>query len=235
MGECLVKVVILAGGLGSRLGRLTEDIPKPMVRLCNGTPIIQNIINHYKKFNNNFEFIVSGGYKCEVLINYFKNTDIKVINTGLETQTGGRIKLLKDIIGNNSFLFTYGDGLSDIDINKLINFHNNHSGLVTVSAVKPPARFGCLNFNRQGMVTSFIEKERKNEQYINGGYFVAEKEIFSYIESDLIPFEKDPMTKLTEEYKLYSYRHDSFWKCIDTESDVNLINQMIKEGNTPWM
>ena len=171
------EMVILAGGRGTRLSELTHEIPKPMVKV-NGKPILVHLINHYKKFGIK-EFIIAAGYKKEVINNFFKKgpikgCDIKVVNTGINTMTGGRIKRLKSYLFQETFLMTYGDGLSDIDINKLIRFHKKHKKIGTLTAVRPPARFGAIKISSKKTVTYFKEKSDLDEGWVNGGFFVLE-------------------------------------------------------------
>ena len=173
-----LKVVILAGGYGTRLSEYTKKIPKPMVQI-NRKPLLVHIINHYKKFGFK-EFIIAAGYKKEVIKNYFKNKNVKVINTGLKTMTGGRIKRLQSHLKDQTFLLTYGDGLSDVNINNLLNFHKKSKNLVTLTAVRPPARFGAIKL-KEGKANYFKEKSSLDVGWINGGFFIFEPAIFKYI------------------------------------------------------
>ena len=194
-----MKVVILAGGLGTRLSEYTESIPKPMVKIAN-KPIIELIIKHYNKFGFN-DFIIAGGYKYKQIKDYFERNLIKlninVVNTGKKSMTGGRLARLKKIIGNERFLLTYGDGLSDINIKKLIRFHQKHKNIATLTAVRPPARFGAIKVKDNKAIT-FKEKSNIDEGWINGGFFVFEPEIFKYLKNDQTILEKNPLERISQ-------------------------------------
>lgn len=225
-----MKVVILAGGLGTRMSEYTKTIPKPMVKV-NKKPIIFHIMKHYYSYGYN-EFIVAGGYKSLIIKNYFDkykfNWKTHVINTGLNTMTGGRLKRLKEYIGNETFMMTYGDGISNVNIRKLVSFHNKNNKIMTLTAVRPPARFGALKI-AGNFVQYFKEKSQIDEGWINGGFFVIKPEIFKFIKNDNTIFEKEPIEKLTKINQLIAYKHKSFWQCLDTKRDVDLLNLKIKK------
>lgn len=224
-----MKVVILAGGLGTRISEYTKTIPKPMIKIC-GKPIITYIIKHYKKFGFN-EFIIAAGYKKKVIENYFKTNDlkakVKVFNTGLKTMTGGRIKRLKNLIGNNRFLLTYGDGISNVNINALVKFHKKTSSLATMTAVRPPARFGAIKI-KGNRVIYFKEKSKLDSGWINGGFFVFEPQIFKHINNDNTYLEREPLQILSKKNKLGAFKHEGFWQCMDTLRDKEILEKLIK-------
>ena len=252
-----MKVVILAGGFGTRLSEYTDTIPKPMVTV-GGRPIIWHIMNTYAKYGHT-DFYLALGYKAELVKEYFlqyrslnsdftvdlsngsvishqsENTDWKVtlVDTGLESMTGGRVKRIQSFIGNEPFLLTYGDGVADIDIDALIKFHKSHRKMVTVSAVHPGARFGELDMNK-GKVTSFKEKPQTGKGWINGGYFVLEPEVFDLIEGDSTIFEKEPLENAAEMGELMAYQHDGYWQCMDTKRDRDNLEELWQSGNAPW-
>jgi|TARA_B110000444_G_C18849474_1_gene604424 glucose-1-phosphate cytidylyltransferase len=221
-----LKVVILAGGYGTRLSEYTKKIPKPMVQI-NRKPLLVHIINHYKKFGFK-EFIIAAGYKKEVIKNYFKNKNVKVINTGLKTMTGGRIKRLQSHLKDQTFLLTYGDGLSDVNINNLLNFHKKSKNLVTLTAVRPPARFGAIKL-KEGKANYFKEKSSLDEGWINGGFFIFEPAIFKYIKGDSTYLEREPLQTLSKKKLLGGYKHNGFWQCVDTERDKIILEKSIKQ------
>ena len=225
-----MKVVILAGGLGTRLSEYTESIPKPMVKIAN-KPIIELIIKHYNKFGFN-DFIIAGGYKYKQIKDYFERNLIKlninVVNTGKKSMTGGRLARLKKIIGNERFLLTYGDGLSDINIKKLIRFHQKHKNIATLTAVRPPARFGAIKVKDNKAIT-FKEKSNIDEGWINGGFFVFEPEIFKYLKNDQTILEKNPLERISQKKKLGAFKHYDFWQCMDTKRDKEILEKSIKQ------
>ena len=252
-----MKVIILAGGFGTRLSEYTESIPKPMVTV-GGKPILWHIMNTYAKFDHK-DFYVALGYKADVIKEYFLNyrtlnsdftvnlsngsivehqqdaVDWKVslVDTGLNSMTGGRVKRMQNFIGNEPFLLTYGDGVSDIDIDSLVKFHKSHGKMVTVSAVHPGARFGELDID-SSVVTSFKEKPQVTQGWINGGYFVIEPEFFNLIEGDSTILEKEPLEKVAQMGELMSYQHDGFWQCMDTKRDRDSLEDLWKAGSAPW-
>ena len=253
-----MKVVILAGGLGTRLSEYTELIPKPMVSI-GGRPILWHTMNTYATFGHK-DFYLALGYKAELIKEYFLhyhnlNADFEVdlatgktkteqndlidwkvslVDTGLNTMTGGRVKRMKNSIGNEPFLLTYGDGVANVDINKLIEFHKSHHKMVTVTAVHPIARFGELSLEGD-QVASFKEKPQTAEGWINGGYFVIQPEFFDLIDSDSTILEKEPLEHVAKIGELMAYRHDGFWKCMDTKRDRDSLEEMAESGHPPWV
>ena len=224
-----LKVVILAGGYGTRLSEYTSSIPKPMVKIS-GKPILLHIINHFKKFGFK-KFIIASGYKGNVIKKYFKNfsKDLSIIvyDTGLKTMTGGRIKRLKHILKNNTFLLTYGDGLSSVNIKKLLKFHNRTKNIATLTAVRPPARFGAIKISGK-KVNYFKEKSNLDEGWINGGFFVFDPRIFEYLKNDTTYLEREPMQKISKKKLLGAYKHLGFWQCMDTKRDKDILERSIK-------
>lgn len=229
-----MKIVILCGGLGSRLSEETKLIPKPMVRI-GSLPIIRHIINYYKSFGFN-EFILATGYKKNILEKYFKKEKkIKCIFTGNNTLTGGRLLRLKKYFSKNeNFMLTYGDGLSDVNLKKLLKFHMMHKKIATLTSVKPPARFGEV-FISGNRVSKFEEKSQLNQNWINGGFFVFNEKIFKYIKNDLIMLEREPFKKLTQKKELMAFKHFGFWQCMDTMRDKKTLNKLLKEKKAPWL
>jgi len=254
-----MKVVILAGGFGTRISEYTDNIPKPMVKIGN-KPIIWHIMSHYAKFGHK-EFIIALGYKSDVVKEYFANymnfssdftvdfntkkityhsnseIDWKVtlIDTGLNTMTGGRLKRLEDHLKDETFLLTYGDGLSNVNIDKLITHHIEKSKYITVTAVRPSARFGELNIADDSLVSSFKEKPQMEQGWINGGFFVVEPEFLQYINNDGTVLEKEPLEIATAKSQLVSYKHDGFWQCMDTKRDCDLLNEMWNSKEASWL
>ena len=229
-----MKIVILCGGLGSRLAEETKLIPKPMVKI-GSLPIIRHIINYYKSFGFN-EFILATGYKKNILENYFKKEKkIKCIFTGNNTLTGGRLLRLKKYFSKNeNFMLTYGDGLSNVDLKKLLKFHLKHKKIATLTSVKPPARFGEV-FISGNRVSKFEEKSQLNQNWINGGFFVFNEKIFKYIKHDLKMLEREPFKKLTQKRELMAFKHFGFWQCMDTMRDKKILNKLLKEKKAPWL
>ena len=232
-------VVILAGGKGTRLAEFTKTIPKPMV-LVKNKPIIHHIIDIYSNFGFK-NFIIATGYKGNLIKEYFnknkisKKLNIKTIYTGLNTMTGGRILKLKSHLKENKFLLTYGDGIANINLNKLIKFSTKHDKILTVTAVRPPARFGYLRVNKKNEVIDFNEKKQTNEGWINGGFFICKKEIFNFINNSSTFFEREPMTNLSKVKQLVAYKHNGFWQCMDTIRDHEYLNSITSKNKTyPW-
>jgi glucose-1-phosphate cytidylyltransferase len=252
-----MKAVILAGGLGTRLSEKTENCPKPMIKI-GGMPILWHIMSLYSFYGIN-EFIIALGYKGEMIkeffLNYYSlNCDVTIdlstgkeklyekkpppwivhlVDTGLHTQTGGRLKRLKKWIGNETFLFTYGDGLTDMNISKEIEFHKNHGALATVAAVRPPARFGGLHFEGD-RVAEFLEKPQTGEGWINGGFFVLEPEVISYIKEDATAWEREPLEKLAQDRELMAYKYEGFWQAMDTLREYKILEDLWDKGHAPW-
>ena len=223
-----MKVVILAGGFGTRISEYTKTIPKPMIPI-NKVPILIHLINHFKKHNLN-EFYIAVGYKSKIIKDYFKkkkikNCKINIIDTGLNTMTGGRLKRLSKYLKKESFLMTYGDGLSNVNIKKLVKFHKQKKKLMTLTAVRPPARFGAIKIINN-TVRYFKEKSSLDEGWINGGFFVIEPEIFKYIKNDKTYLERSPLEKIASLRKLTAYKHYGFWQCMDTLRDKEILERL---------
>ena len=231
-----MKVLILAGGFGTRLSEYTDNIPKPMIPI-GGRPIIEHIMSIYSKYQYN-EFVVALGYKGDVIKDYFsknknQNRKVELVETGSETLTGGRIKRLKKYF-NETFFLTYGDGVSDINIKKLLEFHKKHNKILTVTAVRPPARFGYLSLDGDN-VKNFSEKVYKGDNWINGGFFVANPRLFDFIEGDSTIFEKEPLENLTKERQLKAFKHEGFWQCMDHKVDKVKLDELCSENKAPWL
>jgi glucose-1-phosphate cytidylyltransferase len=252
-----VRTVILAGGLGTRLSEETQARPKPMVEI-GGPPILWHVMKIYAAYGFK-EFVLALGYKAEMIKNYFLNYHslssdftiglgngaiefhdgdrddwtVHLVETGLNTQTGGRLKRLSHWLQDGTFLMTYGDGVADIDISRLVDFHRSHGKLATVTAVRPPARFGGLSF-AGNHVTRFDEKPQIGEGWINGGFFVLEPQVLDYLDDDETIFERDPLERLADEGQLVAFRHDSFWQCMDTLRDVKLLETLWESEDVPW-
>jgi glucose-1-phosphate cytidylyltransferase len=226
-----MKVVILAGGLGTRISEYTKTIPKPMIKVC-GKPIIHRIIDHYVRYGHN-EFYIALGYKGKVIKEYFKKKKltkkikIHLIETGKNTMTGGRLKRLKKYL-DETFLLTYGDGLSDVNLDKLINFHKKNKKLITLTAVRPPARFGTIKINKK-VVKYFREKNSLDSGWINGGFFIINPKFINYIKNDSTFLEQEPFTQVTKKRQLLAFKHKGFWQCMDTLRDKEILEKKIKE------
>ncbi len=253
-----MKVVILAGGFGTRLSEETLRIPKPMVKIGN-MPILWHIMKVFSSQGFN-EFIICLGYKSEIIKEFFlnfhtlnsdftinlnnneinyqnvksENWKVSLIDTGENTLTGGRILKIKDQIDNKKFLLTYGDGLGNINLNKLIDSHNTSNKICTVTAVSPPGRFGLLNIESDGKVSSFNEKPKNNNSHINGGFFICEPTIMKYIKNDNTSFEFSSLENLAKDKQLNSYKHDGFWKPMDTLRDKKELVNLWNSGKAPW-
>ena len=252
-----MKTIILAGGFGTRLAELTENLPKPMVEI-GGKPILWHILSRYSSYGYR-EFIIALGYKSERIKKYFldfyainndltldfalgetkirseKQPDwiVHLVDTGIATQTGGRVKRLESWVENETFMMTYGDGLASIDIPALLSFHKQHGKLATVTAVRPSARFGGLVL-QDHQVVEFSEKNQANEGWINGGFFVLEPQVFEYIDGDQTVWEKDPLEKLAADGQLMAYFHDGFWQPMDTLREQRLLEALWASGAAPW-
>jgi len=231
-----MKTVILAGGFGTRLSEYTESIPKPMVPIGD-KPIIEHIMRTYANYGHK-EFIIALGYKGEIIKKYFENFKedwkIDLIDTGAETLTGGRVKRLEKIIKDETFFLTYGDGLCDVDINETLKFHKERKKIITVTAVRPLARFGSLII-KDSNVTEFNEKVIMGDSWINGGYFVVEPNIFDYLSGDSEILEKKPLESLASISQFSAYKHDGFWQCMDHKVDKDKLDEMCKKNEMPWL
>ena len=225
-----MKVVILAGGLGTRISEYTKIIPKPMIPI-NDVPILIHIINHYRKYNFN-NFYIAVGYKSKIIKDYFKKKKFKdckinIIDTGLKTMTGGRLKRLSKYLGKETFLMTYGDGVSNVNLKKLIKFHKQKKKIMTLTAVRPPARFGAIKITNN-IVKYFKEKSNLDEGWINGGFFVIEPELFKYIKNDKTYLERGPLEKIASQGELVAFKHYGFWQCMDTLRDKEILENLLK-------
>ena len=224
-----MKVVLLAGGFGTRLSEYTRTIPKPMIDI-DGKPILFHIMKFYAKhgFKN---FYIALGYKGEMIKKFFNKKffdwNINLIETGKNTMTGGRLKRLKKYIGKETFMMTYGDGLSNVNLKKLLRFHKKNKKLVTLTAVRPPARFGALKLKGHH-VSYFKEKSRLDEGWINGGFFVMEPEFLKFIKNDNTYLEREPLEEVTKKKQLAAFRHEGFWQCMDTKRDRDKLNEILK-------
>lgn len=253
-----MKVVILAGGLGTRISEESHLRPKPMIEIGE-KPILWHIMKEYSHYGFN-DFIICLGYKQQVVKEYFADyylyssdvtfdlskNEMKVINhfaepwtvtlvdTGLLTMTGGRIGRVRDYIGNETFMLTYGDGVSDVNISELLKFHKSHGKTGTLTAIAVDQRFGVLDIGENGEIHEFSEKEEKDGSVVNGGYMVFEPEIFDYIDGDETVFEKESLKKLAEDGKLRAYLHKGFWKCMDTQREHEQLEKLWASGNAPW-
>ena len=251
-----MKIIILAGGFGTRLSEYTDSIPKPMVTI-GGRPILWHIMKTYAHFGHK-DFYLALGYKAEVIKKYFINyhslnsdfavdlssgiveplqvddTDWKVtlVDTGLKTMTGGRIKRLQQFIGNQQFMLTYGDGVADINIDELLKFHKSHGKMVTLTTVRPSARFGDLEFNGDS-VSSFQEKPQLHEGWINGGFFICEPGVFDFIDNDSQMFEREPLERLVKAGQLMAYKHHGFWHSMDSKRDRDIL-ESLWDKNALW-
>ena len=228
-----MKIIILAGGLGTRLAEYTDKIPKPMVNIGK-KPILTHIMNFYKSYGYD-EFIIAAGYKKEIISEHYKNSkkfkNLKIIDTGKDTMTGGRLLKLKSYINEGeNFFMTYGDGLCSVNLDRLKKFHTDHKKIATVTAVHPPVRFGELEIEGDEVV-KFEEKPQAKAGWINGGFFTLNSKIFDYIENDQTLFEKEPMTNLYKDKMLKAYKHEGFWMCMDTLRDkIDLEKILIDKG-----
>ncbi|BBB90411.1 MAG TPA: glucose-1-phosphate cytidylyltransferase [Methylomusa anaerophila] len=254
-----MKVVILAGGYGTRISEESHLKPKPMIEIGE-RPILWHIMKLYSHFKFN-DFVICLGYKGYMIKEYFadyflhgsdvtfdlSNNKLKIhssaeveswkvtlANTGLDTLTGGRIKRIKKYIGEETFMLTYGDGVADVDISELVAFHKSHGKLATITAVQPSGRYGVLGLNDDATVLEFVEKPKALDAWINGGFFVLEPKVFDYIEGDHIAFEGAPLSRLAEEGQIMTYKHTGFWKCMDTQRDKINLEALWESGKAPW-
>ncbi len=241
-----MEVVILCGGFGTRLGDETQLKPKPMVEI-GGKPIVWHIMKIFEKHGIN-DFHLALGYKADIIKDYFlkynsskfnknieENWTINLKDTGLNTMTGGRLLRLKESLKNEeSFMLTYGDGVSNIDITKLLQFHKSHGKIATVTAVRPPVRFGELIINNN-KVEEFAEKPKTGKGWINGGFFVFNKEIFNYIKDDSMVLEREPLEKLSKTGELMAYKHQDFWQCMDTIKEKEILEKLWSSNNAIWL
>ena len=230
-----MKTIILCGGYGTRLSEETTIKPKPMVKIGN-KPILEHIMSIYEYYGYN-QFILALGYKSEYIKKYYKNKSKKNINliyTGKDTKTGGRLLRLKNYLKNEkTFMLTYGDGISNINIKQAIKFHKDHGKIATITAVRPPLSFGELKISRN-KVKSFKEKPQVGQGWINGGFFIFNNEVLNFIKDDQTMLEREPLEKLTMAGQLMAFEHKGFWKCMDTMRDKILLNQLWNEGNALW-
>jgi glucose-1-phosphate cytidylyltransferase len=252
-----MKAIILAGGFGTRLSEETETIPKPMIEI-GGKPLLWHLMRFFSHYEVN-DFIVALGYKNEVIKRYFlqypqlqsdlkidlssgeveaeenssENWRIELVNTGAKTMTGGRLLRLKKRI-NSTFIFTYGDGLSNVNIGKLVAFHRSHGKLATVTAVKPISRFGLMKLSSNGQVNSFAEKPDYKNELVNGGFFILEPEVLNYIDNDDTVWEQEPCQRLVEAGEMMAYHHTGFWQCVDTLHELRGLREMWKAGKARW-
>jgi glucose-1-phosphate cytidylyltransferase len=252
-----MKVIILAGGYGTRLSEYTENIPKPMITI-GGKPILWHIMQRYANFGHN-DFYIALGYKAELIKQYFLNYSstnsdftldlsngninthnlnglnwkVTLVDTGKDSMTGGRVKRMQSYIGNEPFLLTYGDGLADLNIDELLDFHTNHGKMVTVTAVHPVARFGELEID-ENIVKSFKEKPQLKKGWINGGFFVCQPDFFDLINNDSTILEKSPLETVANQNQLAAYKHEGFWQCMDTRRDKDLLEDLWSSGKATW-
>jgi glucose-1-phosphate cytidylyltransferase len=253
-----MKVVILAGGLGTRLSEETVIKPKPMVEI-GGMPVLWHIMKIYSSHGFN-DFVICLGYKGYLIKEYFANYflhksdvtislkdnslkvhdsqaepwSITLVDTGVSSMTGGRIKRIQDHVGNEPFLLTYGDGVGDVDITALVKFHKNHGKLCTITSVQPSGRFGILNISEGNQVNSFLEKPKGDGSWINGGYFVCEPQVFDFIEDDNTIWERDPLESIAAKGEMNAYKHNGFWRPMDTLKDKNDLNDLWENDKALW-
>ena len=255
-----MKVVIFAGGLGTRISEESYLKPKPMIEI-GGKPILWHVMKIYSQYGFN-DFIICLGYKGYIIKEYFfnyflhnsdvtidvknnsfqvhnsdtENFKVTLVDTGLETKTAGRLKKVKQYIGNEEFMLTYGDGVADIDINKLISFHQSHNKIATVTSIQPIGRFGVMGINENNSVEIFKEKRQEDEGWINGGFFVLKPEVFNYLDFDCVDtmWEDTPLLKLTNDKQLMAYKHQGFWKCMDAMRDKIELEELWDSQNAPW-
>ncbi len=254
-----MKVVIFAGGYGSRISEESHLRPKPMIEIGE-RPILWHIMKTYSHYGFN-EFVICLGYKGNIIKEYFANYflygadvtfdmrygnnmqvhtnmsepwKVTLVNTGLDTMTGGRLKRVKEYLGNETFMLTYGDGVANVDISKLLEYHKIHGKLATVTAVQPSGRFGVLGIKEDDTVLEFVEKPNTMDTWINGGFFVLEPKVLDYIDGDATIFEREPLSMLASESNITAYKHTGFWQCMDTQRDKQHLENLWDSGNAPW-
>ena len=255
-----MKVVMLAGGYGTRISEESHLKPKPMIEI-GGKPILWHIMKEYSYYGFN-EFVICAGYKQHVIKEWFSNyylhnSDITfdftndnkmtvhsnvaepwkvtIVDTGLNTMTGGRIKRIKDYVGDETFMLTYGDGVCDINIKDLFEFHKSHGKIATITAIQLTQRFGILDIEDDNTISSFREKSTDDSARINGGYMVLEPEVFNYLKDDTTVFEQGPMKQMAADGQLVAYQYDGYWQCMDTKREMDKLNELIDSGKAPWM
>ncbi len=255
-----MKVVMLAGGYGTRISEESHLKPKPMIEI-GGKPILWHIMKEYSYYGFN-EFVICAGYKQHVIKEWFANyylhnSDITfdfsndnkmtvhsnvaepwkvtIVDTGLNTMTGGRIKRIKDYVGDETFMLTYGDGVCDINIKELLEFHKSHGKIATITAIQLTQRFGILDIEDDNTISSFREKSDDDSARINGGYMVLEPEVFNYLEDDTTVFEQGPMKQMAADGQLVAYQYDGYWQCMDTKREMDKLNELIETNKAPWM
>ena len=225
-----MKVVLLAGGFGTRLSEYTKTIPKPMINVA-GKPMIFHIMKQYAKYGFK-DFYITLGYKGEIIKNFFNKKffswNVNLIETGKNTMTGGRLKRIKKFIGKETFMMTYGDGLSNVNLKKLLKFHKKNKKLVTLTAVRPPARFGALQL-KGDLVSYFKEKSKIDENWINGGFFVMEPGFFKFLKNDHTILERRPLENIAKKKQLAAFKHEGFWQCMDTKKDKDVLNEILSK------
>lgn len=259
MGVYHMKVVILAGGFGTRISEESYLKPKPMIEIGDA-PILWHIMKIFS-FYGFHDFLICAGYKQQIIKEYFANYylhksdvtfdfakggnmivhnnaseqwKVTIVDTGYHTMTGGRIKRIAKYVENETFFLTYGDGVADVNINKLLEYHNAHKKILTVTAVNPGQRFGVLGLDREGNVSRFHEKRSKDAELINGGFMVAESQIFDYIDGDSTFLEKEPLERLVRDREVAGFRHDGFWQCMDTQRDKERLEMLWQDNQAPW-
>lgn len=257
-----MKTVLLCGGFGTRIRDVADDIPKPLIKV-GAMPILWHLLSYYASFDF-CNFVLCLGYKSETVVDFFRNQDgelkliksetneltsyeyaglingkdclVTLVDTGLEAMTGARLRKVQRLIGNETFMLSYGDGLSDVNLNELVKHHQSQKKLLTVTGVRPPSRFGELQVDDSNSVTGFNEKPQASGGRISGGFFVCEPKVFEYLgPNDDLVFEKEPIQAIVHDSQMTMYPHDEFWQCMDTYRDWELLNQMLKNGKAPWV
>lgn len=257
-----MKTVLLCGGFGTRIRDVADDIPKPLIKV-GAMPILWHLLSYYASFDF-CNFVLCLGYKSETVVDFFRNQDgelkliksetneltsyeyaglingkdclVTLVDTGLDAMTGARLRKVQRLIGNETFMLSYGDGLSDVNLNELVKHHQSQKKLLTVTGVRPPSRFGELQVDDSNSVTGFNEKPQASGGRISGGFFVCEPKVFEYLgPNDDLVFEKEPIQAIVHDSQMTMYPHDEFWQCMDTYRDWELLNQMLKNGKAPWV